>query len=123
MAMVGAPSAGGDLGSSAPAPGPHAGAPPADVLFTLTATGATLAADTLTLTGVADAALFSTADSQTGIYTTGATCACFRPAYSTSIVSFLTTCQLSLGVDVYADVPYLLPQATLICHVQLGLPG
>ena len=39
MPMVGAPSAGGDLGS-APAPGPGMGMPPADVLFTLTAAGA-----------------------------------------------------------------------------------
>lgn len=118
--MVGAPSAGGDLGSSAPAPGPQAGAPPADVLFTLTATGATLAADTLTLTGVADAALFSTADRQTGIYTTGATCARFRPACSALTVSFLTN---RLGMDVYADVPHLLPQATTVCHVQHRLLG
>lgn len=74
MAMVGAPSAGGDLGSSAPAPGPGTGEPPADVLFTLTSMGATLAADKLTMTGVADSALFSTASSQTGVYTTGKFC-------------------------------------------------
>ena len=70
MAVVGAPSAGGDLGS-APAPGPGAGAPPADVLFTLTATGANLSAEKLVLTGVADTALFSSASRQTGVYTTG----------------------------------------------------
>ncbi len=90
--MVGAPSAGGDLGSSAPAPGPRAGRPPADVLFTLTATGATLAADTLTLTGVADAALFSTAASQTGVYTTGAALRMLSPC------SWHLGCQLPDGL-------------------------
>ena len=70
MPMVGAPSAGGDLGS-APAPGPGMGMPPADVLFTLTAAGANLSAEKLVLTGVADTALFSSSSRQTGVYTTG----------------------------------------------------
>ena len=86
MAMVGAPSAGGDLGSSAPAPGPGAGEPPADVLFTLTSTGATLAADKLTMTGVADSALFSSASSQTGVYKVGAS---RRVSVSLSFARFL----------------------------------
>lgn len=70
MPVVGAPSAGGDLGS-APAPGPGMGMPPADVLFTLTAAGANLSAEKLVLTGVADTALFSSSSRQTGVYTTG----------------------------------------------------
>ena len=64
MAVVGAPSAGGDLGSSMPAPGPRGGVPTADVLFTLTAKSATLAAHKLTITGVADTTLFSTPSCQ-----------------------------------------------------------
>jgi len=70
--MASSASAGGDLGSGAPAPGPMAGEPPADVLFTLMSTGATLAADKLTLTGVSDVALYSSSSRQTGVYQTGA---------------------------------------------------
>jgi len=71
-AMASSASAGGDLGSGAPAPGPMAGEPPADVLFTLMSTGATLAADKLTLTGVSDVTLYSSSSRQTGVYQTGA---------------------------------------------------
>lgn len=70
MPVVGAPSAGGDLGSS-PAPGPGLGAPQADVLFMLTAAGANLSAEKLVLTGVSDTALYSSSSRQTGVYTTG----------------------------------------------------
>lgn len=65
---MGAPSAGGDL-ASAPAPGSPA--PAADTLFTLSAAGMVLAADSLKLTGVATTTLFSTAGSKAGVYTTG----------------------------------------------------
>lgn len=71
MATVGAPSAGGDLGS-APAPGPGASMPQADVLFTLTSMNADLTADKLTMTDVANTALFSSASRQSGVYTMGA---------------------------------------------------
>ncbi len=109
MAMVGAPSAGGDLGSSAPAPGPGAGEPPADVLFTLTSMGATLAADKLTMTGVTDSALFSTASSQTGVYTTGthpchvsipfsmATCPAIPSLWLRVLQSWAASCKASCG--------------------------
>lgn len=66
--FVGAPSAGGDL-ASAPAPGSPA--PAADTLFTLSAAGMVLAADSLKLTSVATATLFSTSGSKAGVYTTG----------------------------------------------------
>jgi len=71
-AMASSASAGGDLGSGAPAPGPMAGEPPADVLFTLMSTGASLAADKLTMTGVSDVALYSSSSRQTGVYQIGA---------------------------------------------------
>ena len=70
MATVGAPSAGGDLGS-APAPGPGASMPQADVLFTLSSMNASLTTDRLTMTDVANTALFSSASRQSGVYTMG----------------------------------------------------
>ncbi len=70
MATVGGPSAGGDLGS-APAPGPGASMPQADVLFTLTSMNADLNADRLIMTDVANTALFSSASRQSGVYTMG----------------------------------------------------
>ena len=66
--FVGAPSAGGDL-ASAPAPGSPA--PAADTLFTLSAAGMVLAADSLKLTSVATTMLFTTTGSKAGVYTTG----------------------------------------------------
>ena len=99
MATVGAPSAGGDLGS-APAPGPGASMPQADVLFTLTSMNADLTTDKLTLTNVANTALFSSASRQSGVYTMGARpwlCMCVHIsqcgiAWDKIATSFLVSC-------------------------------
>ena len=56
------------------APGPSAGKPPADILFTITASRAVLAADTLTLTGVAPVALHTTSGQGAGTTTLGVFC-------------------------------------------------
>lgn len=53
------------------APGPSAGKPPADILFTITASRAVLAADTLTLTGIAPVALHTTSGQGAGTTTLG----------------------------------------------------
>ena len=53
------------------APGPSASKPPADILFTLTASRAVLAADTLTLTGVAPVALHTTSGQGAGTTSLG----------------------------------------------------
>lgn len=58
--------AGAPSGMMAGAPGPSAGKPAADILFTITASRAVLAADTLTLTGVAPVALHVTSGQGAG---------------------------------------------------------
>lgn len=64
------------------APGPSASKPPADILFTLTASRAVLAADTLTMTGVAPVALHTTSGQGAGTTSLGVLlyircCLCF----------------------------------------------
>lgn len=54
------------------APGPAAPAPPADVLFTLTAPSAELSSDALVLRDVAPVVQSFTRKAQTGVYRTGA---------------------------------------------------
>ena len=53
------------------APGPSAGKPPADILFTITSSRAVLTADTLTLSGVAPVALHTTTGQGAGITPVG----------------------------------------------------
>ncbi|KAK9824826.1 hypothetical protein WJX81_002382 [Elliptochloris bilobata] len=60
-AMAAAPSA-----AAASAPGPSAGMPPADILFTVSAVSASFASNTLTLMGVAPVALHITAGKTVG---------------------------------------------------------
>ena len=69
-AFAGAPSAGMDLTT---APGPASAEAAADILFTLSATGAVLADDALKLTGVTGNTLYSTSGSRAGLYATGMT--------------------------------------------------
>ena len=54
------------------APGPSAGKPPADILFTVTGSRALLTADTLTLRGVAPVALHTTSGQGAGATPIGA---------------------------------------------------
>jgi len=57
------------------APGPSSsGLPAADILFTISAGRARLTADKLTLSGVADTAVWTTRHSVAGIDSTGTTC-------------------------------------------------
>ena len=58
--------------ATAMAPGPAAPAPPADVLFTLTAPSAELRSDALVLRDVAPVIQSFTRKAQTGVYRTGA---------------------------------------------------
>jgi len=58
--------------AGAPAPGPMAGKPMADIHFTITASRAVLADNTLTLTGVAPVALYTTAAQGVGMTTVSA---------------------------------------------------
>jgi hypothetical protein len=58
--------------AGAPAPGPMAGKPMADIHFTITASRAVLAANTLTLSGVAPVALYTTAAQGVGMTTVSA---------------------------------------------------
>ena len=69
VAPAGAPA----VDAAALAPGPAAPAPPADVLFTLTAPSAELNSDTLVLRDVAPVVQSFTRKAQTGVYRTGAT--------------------------------------------------
>ena len=68
MAPAGAPA----VDTAVMAPGPAAPAPPADVLFTLTAPSAELSSDALVLRDVAPVVQFFTRKAQTGVYRTGA---------------------------------------------------
>ena len=54
------------------APGPSAGKPPADILFTITGSRALLTANTLTLSGVAPVALHTTSGQGAGATPIGA---------------------------------------------------
>jgi len=57
------------------APGPSSsGLPAADILFTISARRARLTANELTLSGVADTAVWTTRQSVAGIDSTGTTC-------------------------------------------------
>ena len=57
---------------SGAASGPSAGKPPANILFTVTASRATLTAGALALTGVAPVALHTSAGMTAGVVDTGA---------------------------------------------------
>ena len=63
------------------APGPSAGKPPADILFTVTGSRAVLTADTLTLTGVAPVALHTTFGQGAGATPIGAPFKCCSLTY------------------------------------------
>ena len=85
--------------SMAGAPGPSAGKPPADILFTITGSRAVLTADTLTVSGVAPVALHTTSGQGAGATPVGARLSCVDTSwvYSGSGVShevhLFTCCQ------------------------------